>query len=451
MNARKLRLIAGLVLLVVAVSCTSNGPTPTQTSRPTRTPTPTRPKLTQTSLPCIPSSDTGCLAGKLVEGPLQDPALEDNRPSLAEALVVLCRKTPQDKCIVEGELRTRSDSQGTFILDSIPPGEYVVLYNPFPIPDPDAYWEQWEGGEFDYSSNYQLLALTWFMRYDGDPENFFVLFGVGPGGGLEVDETVAGNTAVWMERHPLIIEFVGNQTPASVQISPGKATQVVVKTHAYVPGGTGWKSISEDSCAWKAADRCNYKQLAGCIEEASDLDTKDDDGNTLLHRTAGSRLEDCTQDQAYLRTIILLVSMGADVNIENNQGQTPLHLVAGNVTPSGVYYLLKKGADAYVEDNRGREPAEYADENPSGDIGGELRTLMLFAGPTPGPGKYRFDPELEAEVYMEEGYLWKELGLCDDAEESLNSAIEVCKEEECGDEMEEKLAEAKQLIRECSK
>jgi hypothetical protein len=108
-----------------------------------------------------------------------------------------------------------------------------------------------------------------------------------------------------------------------------------------------------------------------------------------------------------------------------------------------------RGADAYVKDNSGKEPSEYADENPTGDMGGELGTLLLFTGPTPSPGKRRFNADLEAEVYMEEGYLWQDLGLCDDAQKSLNSAIENCKEEKCGDKINEKLAEAQQLIRGC--
>ena len=54
------------------------------------------------------------------------------------------------------------------------------------------------------------------------------------------------------------------------------------------------------------------------IEEGVDPNASDETGNTALHTAAARRLDSVIQ---------LLVDNGADLNIENNDNQTPLALV----------------------------------------------------------------------------------------------------------------------------
>jgi len=55
-----------------------------------------------------------------------------------------------------------------------------------------------------------------------------------------------------------------------------------------------------------------------------------------------------------------LVAGGADVNVANHQGQTPLMVAVGE--PKVARYLVKMGADVNAADRAGQTPLMYADE-----------------------------------------------------------------------------------------
>jgi tetratricopeptide (TPR) repeat protein len=192
-------------------------------------------------------------------------------------------------------------------------------------------------------------------------------------------------------------------------------TPTLVSTNELVPTPT-----PQDSCVWEAATSCDYKRLAGYIGETSDLDTKDDDGNTLLHRAAGTKLEDCTQDER-LRTVILLVERGADVNAKNNQGQTPLHLAATSPSFHVVYYLVHSARADLPKDNEGKTPKHYASRP----------DIAEFLEAVEGTGAF-VPVEVLAKLEVEEGYLWMDIGLYDDAIEHYTSALELDETGDCG-------------------
>jgi ankyrin repeat protein len=90
---------------------------------------------------------------------------------------------------------------------------------------------------------------------------------------------------------------------------------------------------------------------------------KNIDGNTLLHQAAlGSQKE----------VAALLISKGAEVNAENNKGETPLHIGAGGCPPDSdcdafrqsqfefAKFLLVHNANVNARDKEGMTPLHVA-------------------------------------------------------------------------------------------
>lgn len=79
------------------------------------------------------------------------------------------------------------------------------------------------------------------------------------------------------------------------------------------------------------------------------INAKNKEGNTALHHAASintTLIED-------LKNVRLLVENGADVNVQNDQGETPLHLAVMNCDEELVSYLLSVGANAYLKTKYG--------------------------------------------------------------------------------------------------
>ena len=64
-----------------------------------------------------------------------------------------------------------------------------------------------------------------------------------------------------------------------------------------------------------------------------------------------------------LANIAALLDAGADVNIRNRHGKTPLHYAARFGTPDMIAALLEAGASGSVKDNDGETPFYYAEKN----------------------------------------------------------------------------------------
>ena len=63
------------------------------------------------------------------------------------------------------------------------------------------------------------------------------------------------------------------------------------------------------------------------------------------------------------RFINTLVNAGAEVNVRNIDGQTPLHYVAISKKPrEAARVLLGRGADIRIKDKFGKTVADYAEE-----------------------------------------------------------------------------------------
>ncbi len=159
---------------------------------------------------------------------------EHERPLMDGALIVLCLKTSTNQCTIDENLSTKSDAKGGFVIDAIPPAEYVVLHNPFPIKDISAYWKHWDGRQLtftDASAFMKSLASSGTIQLCS-----------GPGGGISISivngktqfKTIKGNTGIWPKSESLVVEFVDEQIPLSVDVVLGKTTEVTISSHACI-------------------------------------------------------------------------------------------------------------------------------------------------------------------------------------------------------------------------
>jgi hypothetical protein len=197
---------------------------------PTTAVDPTMPP-TSTSSPTPPPAR---LDGRLVQGEIADA--RPQRPPLAYALVVLCRKTSENVCVVDSGLSTFCSQQGSFTLAPVPPGEYIVLYNPLTMEDIAAYWQYWNDRELDFTDGESLFGS---FGEDSIPIYFSGETGDGvtaaDAGGDTIRQAILANTAIWHTDYPLVIEFVGDLVPVTVRISMGETVPITVTTHAAYP------------------------------------------------------------------------------------------------------------------------------------------------------------------------------------------------------------------------
>ena len=130
----------------------------------------------------------------------------------------------------------------------------------------------------------------------------------------------------------------------------------------------------------EAAGRGERAAVLRLLDRGADIDARDEQGRTALHRAAGS----CFQvGQRICRGVVAaLLDRGADVDARDAGGSTPLHLAAGWYDSGVVVELLRRGADVDARDDEGRTPLHVAAEygvagrfsffNPRGTVSLEL-------------------------------------------------------------------------------
>jgi ankyrin repeat protein len=81
------------------------------------------------------------------------------------------------------------------------------------------------------------------------------------------------------------------------------------------------------------------------------LNLAEDDGQTPLHLAA---------EHCHSNVVSLLLRKGAKINIQASDDETPLHLAAQEGCEEVVKLLLAKGADTSAKDKQGRTPLDRA-------------------------------------------------------------------------------------------
>lgn len=116
--------------------------------------------------------------------------------------------------------------------------------------------------------------------------------------------------------------------------------------------------------ALHAATHKGYVEIAEfLIKHGADVNVKDKDGYTALHNTADSFLKGFPRKRTEVdrnRIAALLLKHGANVNATTNHGETVLHGAALTNNVGLVQFLLKKGADSNIQQSQGITPLHFA-------------------------------------------------------------------------------------------
>jgi ankyrin repeat protein len=99
------------------------------------------------------------------------------------------------------------------------------------------------------------------------------------------------------------------------------------------------------------------------LEEGADINLKDEYGKTPLHHAVLTVFKGTPEDKIQNIAEFLLAN-GANINAQDNQGETALHLAINqsvwNSKNCMVDFLLARGANVNVQDKRGATPLHYA-------------------------------------------------------------------------------------------
>jgi ankyrin repeat protein len=102
---------------------------------------------------------------------------------------------------------------------------------------------------------------------------------------------------------------------------------------------------------WKAAGSGDFKRIQSLISNGADVNSENEDGLTPLHVAA---------IHGRGTIVKLLIDHGADVNTKTEDGQTLLHHVAREGHVNVVKLLLDNGSDLSAKDNAERTPLNCA-------------------------------------------------------------------------------------------
>jgi len=121
------------------------------------------------------------------------------------------------------------------------------------------------------------------------------------------------------------------------------------------------------------------------VEQGADINVKDQFGNTPLHNQASYFNHDL---------LGLMIDLGADIEAKNNSGETPLFSAVDKYNITSVNTLLARGANIHAKNKRGHAPLYFAlvrCQNAHIESMTELTGVFLAAGE-------KITPEMRKEV-----------------------------------------------------
>jgi hypothetical protein len=105
---------------------------------------------------------------------------------------------------------------------------------------------------------------------------------------------------------------------------------------------------------WSAARQCNEEALARMLGGGRDAlaQVVDENRRSALHFVAALGNVKCAQ---------MLIEAGADLDLQDAEGYTPLHMAAGYMRTATMTALLEAGADPEIKDKTGRDVVSLVD------------------------------------------------------------------------------------------
>jgi ankyrin repeat protein len=119
------------------------------------------------------------------------------------------------------------------------------------------------------------------------------------------------------------------------------------------------------------------------LDRGAQANAEDIWGQTPLHQVLLghhnhaniSSFESMVLERRYLAPCLArkLLECGADVNAQNQDHETPLHLTVRRLLPEMAQFLLEHGADVNVKNSKGKSPLQFA----SGRKRREMKRMLL--------------------------------------------------------------------------
>mmetsp|Transcript_14843 Transcript_14843/g.20722 ORF Transcript_14843/g.20722 Transcript_14843/m.20722 type:complete len:269 (-) Transcript_14843:70-876(-) len=109
---------------------------------------------------------------------------------------------------------------------------------------------------------------------------------------------------------------------------------------------------SMDTQFLEAAKKNDLNRVKELLDAGTDVNLSDyDSGNSALHLACANGAK---------QTMELLVERGANVNAQNSQMKTPLHMLISKRYDQMAFWLVKRGANLHLADRRGETPRDLA-------------------------------------------------------------------------------------------
>jgi len=133
---------------------------------------------------------------------------------------------------------------------------------------------------------------------------------------------------------------------------------------------------SRGRIALDLAKQCGHKEIAQrLLDEMTNIDARDEEGRTILHRAAS---------EGWTEELQRILQSKPDLNAKDNAGRTPLHYAVGGNTGTIQTFswrpaennlrvdvgrlLIERGADVNIQDKYGLSPLAYAVVNMNKDF-----------------------------------------------------------------------------------